>query len=409
MAKGIGRNGELFRQLCDPGWLIACAREAARGKRRRPDAARFLLDLEPECFRLAEGLAADTWRPGEYRTFRIREPKPRLISAAPFADRVVHHAVVGVMEPHIERRVGAHSYASRVSKGTHRALRRAVHLSRVRRFVLRGDVVKFFPSVDHQVVLGEVQRVIADERAMQVLELVVRGACPQEQVLAWYPGDDLFEPAVRRRGLPIGNLTSQFLANVLLDRLDHAVMDGMGCGDYVRYCDDFLVFGDDAARLWQVQQGIVRVLAGLRLSLHERKGGVHATRGVMPFLGFTIRQGQCRMQRLGVVRATRRLRRSVQAARCGELARPVLLSRLAAWMGHAQHASSPRVVTGVLERAGLPGMFSEAAIRKRLWPCVARRQLEQQLQQLPRFQPQQQHARQPQQQHRVSSREHAAR
>ena len=325
MAKGIGRNGELFRQLCDPAWLMACALEAARGKRRKPDVARFLLDLEPECFRLAEQLAQGTWQPGAYRTFRIREPKPRWISAAPFCDRVVHHALVGVMEPHFERRFVAHSYACRVGKGTHRALRRALHLSRIRRYVLKGDVVKFFPSVDHEVVLGEVARVIADERVLALTRQVVGGACPQEPVLAWYPGDDLFEPAVRRRGLPIGNLTSQFLANVLLDRLDHAVMDGMGCGDYVRYCDDFLVFGDDAAALWKVRQGIERVLAGLRLSLHERKGGVHATRGVIPFLGFTLRQ------------------------------------------------------------------------------------LEQQLQQLPRVEPQQQHARQPQQQHRVSSREHAAR
>jgi RNA-directed DNA polymerase len=84
MAKGIGRNGELFRQLCDPAWLMACALEAARGKRRKPDVARFLLDLEPECFRLAEQLAQGTWQPGAYRTFRIREPKPRWISAAPF-------------------------------------------------------------------------------------------------------------------------------------------------------------------------------------------------------------------------------------------------------------------------------------------------------------------------------------
>jgi RNA-directed DNA polymerase len=322
---------------------------------------------------------------------------------------VVHHALVGVMEPHFERRFVAHSYACRVGKGTHRALRRALHLSRIRRYVLKGDVVKFFPSVDHEVVLGEVARVIADERVLALTRQVVGGACPQEPVLAWYPGDDLFEPAVRRRGLPIGNLTSQFLANVLLDRLDHAVMDGMGCGDYVRYCDDFLVFGDDAAALWRVRQGIECVLAGLRLSLHERKGGVHATRGLISFLGFTLRQGACRMQRQGVVRATRRLRTSVQAARRGELAAATVRSRLAAWIGHAQHASSARVVTAVLARAGLPDMLTEAAIRKRLWPCVARRQLEQQLQQLPRVEPQQQHARQPQQQHRVSSREHAAR
>jgi hypothetical protein len=93
MAKVIGRNGELFRELCDPAHLIRSARAAAKGKKRRPDAASFLLDMEPECFRLARELAEGSWTPGAYHTFVIKEPKPRLISAAPFRDRVVHHAL----------------------------------------------------------------------------------------------------------------------------------------------------------------------------------------------------------------------------------------------------------------------------------------------------------------------------
>jgi len=109
MAQGIGRNGEVFERLCDPGHLIRSARAAARGKRREPAVARFLLDLEPRCFRLAGQLASGAWRPGPYHSFWIRAPKRRLISAAPLADRVVHHARVSLMEPHFERRFVAHS------------------------------------------------------------------------------------------------------------------------------------------------------------------------------------------------------------------------------------------------------------------------------------------------------------
>jgi hypothetical protein len=217
MAKGIGRNGELFRTLCEPAHLMACARSAARGKKRKPDAAAFLLNMEPECFRLAAELAGGTWMPGAYRSYVIREPKPRLISAAPFADRVVHHALVSLLEPHFERRFVAHSYACRVGKGTHRALARATELSGRRRFVLKGDIAKFFPSIDHAILKALVRRVIADEPLLAVLERVVDGSNPQELVEEWFPGDDLFTPAGRRRGIPIGNLTSQFLANVYMD------------------------------------------------------------------------------------------------------------------------------------------------------------------------------------------------
>lgn len=353
MAKGIGRNGELFKILCDSGHLIESARNAARGKRRKPDVAKFLLNLEPECFRLAGELASGVWQPGEYKSFYILEPKPRMISAAPFRDRVVHHALVSILEPHFERRFVAHSYACRVGKGTHLALARSAHLSRTRAFVLRGDVVKFFPSIDHEVVKGEVRRAVCDEPFLRVLDQIIDGSNPQESVSAWYSGDDLFTPLFRRRGLPIGNQTSQFLANVLLDRLDHAVMDQFGFGEYIRYCDDFLVFSDDRAALWDLRAKIEEVLGTLRLSLHARKGGVHATKSTIPFLGFTLKQGQRRLKHNSVVRATRRLRAVGRQVAEGIVTKESLRARVAAWVGHASHASSPRVIDTVLARAGL--------------------------------------------------------
>jgi len=113
MAKGIGRNGELFRELCDPAHLIRSARSTAKGKKRAPDAARFLLDLKPECVRLTAELSDGSSRPGSYHTFTIREPKPRLISRAPFRDRVVHHALVSVPRIRGSRGAAARSRAPR--------------------------------------------------------------------------------------------------------------------------------------------------------------------------------------------------------------------------------------------------------------------------------------------------------
>ncbi len=351
MARGIGRNGELFRELCQPAHLIRSARAAARGKRRKPDVAKFLLDLEPECFRLARELESGQWQPGRYHSFMILEPKPRMISAAPFRDRVVHHTVVALLEPHFEKRFVDHSYACRKGKGTHRALLRASELSRTRRYVLKGDVVKFFPSIDHEILKQCVRRVIEDQAMLRVLDLIIDGSNPQEPVQEWYEGDDLFEPIRRARGLPIGNLTSQFLANVMLDHLDHAVMDRFRCGEYIRYCDDFLIFSDDRSHLWRVRAAIERALGDIRLRLHPRKGGVHATRSTIPFLGFTLRRGHRRLQRMGVVRATRHLRRSVRDRIQGSLSTEGLRSRVAAWLGHAHYASNPRAADAVLLRA----------------------------------------------------------
>jgi RNA-directed DNA polymerase len=366
MAKGIGRNGELFRTLCEPAHLMACARSAARGKKRKPDAAAFLLNMEPECFRLAAELAAGTWIPGAYRSYVIREPKPRLISAAPFADRVVHHALVSLLEPHFERRFVTHSYACRVGKGTHRALERATELSGRRRFVLKGDIAKFFPSIDHAILKAQVRRVIADERLLAVLERVVDGSNPQELVEEWFPGDDLFTPAGRRRGIPIGNLTSQFLANVYMDAFDHQVMDREGFGDYVRYCDDFLVFADDRDALWALRGRLEAFLGGLRLRLHARKGGVHATRSPVPFLGFVVRDGRRRLQRPAVVRATRRLRATAEGHDEGTVDAETLRARVAAWQGHAAHASDPAIAARVVARAGVPAAELRGRVRAAL-------------------------------------------
>jgi len=352
MAKVVGKHGELFSRLCDPEHLIDCARDAARGKRRRPDVAAFLLDMEPLCFDLAEELQRGEWRPSGYRTFHIQYPKPRQISSAPFADRVVHHAIVSILEPYFERRFVPFSFACRVGKGTHAALARASSLSARRRYVLRGDVTKFFPSIDHAILKAQVRRVIGDERMLVLLDLVIDGSNAQEPVLDWFPGDDLMTPALRRRGIPIGNLTSQFLANVLLDVLDHEVMDRLGFGDYVRYCDDFLVFSDDAAALHHARTAIDGCLSRLRLRLHERKGGIHSTRAPFPFCGFVLRRGVRRLKRESLVRATRRLRGLRRAVEAGTADSKSVSPRIAAWKGHARHVSSPRLVALTLLRAG---------------------------------------------------------
>lgn len=351
MVQGVGIHGELFDRLTDPHFLIASAKKAAQGKRRKPDVASFLLNLEPMGFSLSEQLRAGSWRPGPYRSFWILDPKKRMISAASFADRVVHQALVSIAEPYFERRFSPCSFACRKWKGTHRALRRGHVILLTFPFVLKGDLVKFFPSIDHQVAKASLRRVLADERFLQVFDWIIDGSNAQEDIVQHFPGDSLFSPLERPHGLPIGNLTSQFLANVILDRLDHFITDDRGFGAYVRYCDDFLVGGHDSEALRRLRSAVIENLSGLRLKLHPRKGGVVPSNSPIPFLGFVLHGRTRRLQRKSIVRATKRLKLRNEQRRSGLIKTKDVTRSVRAWLAHARHANRSGIQRAVLERA----------------------------------------------------------
>ena len=150
---------------------------AVSGKRRSPGPAAFLANLETEVLRLERELRAETWRPGGYVSFEVRDPKRRLISAAPFRDRVVHHAVCAVIAPLFERGFIDHTYANRTGKGTHRAVARYKRLRDRYRYVLRGDVFRYFPAIDHEVLKADLRRRIGCERTLAVLDRIVDAWC----------------------------------------------------------------------------------------------------------------------------------------------------------------------------------------------------------------------------------------
>ena len=160
-------------------------------------------------------LQQDTYRPGPYHHFVIHEPKRRVISAAPFRDRVVHHALCNIIEPFFESLFYPHSYANRVGKGTHSALDQLQAYARRYRYVLRLDIVQHFPSLDHAVLKRELFRVIEDGRVRGLIDTILasgEGVLADEYDMVYFAGDSLLD-RIRPRGLPIGNLTSQFWSN----------------------------------------------------------------------------------------------------------------------------------------------------------------------------------------------------
>lgn len=333
----------LYPQICEFDNLLAAYRRARQGKKQTAEMYEFHFNLEEKLWDLRQELLESRYQPGPYRHFYIHDPKRRKVSAAPFRDRVLHHALCGVIEPLFERKFIFDSYANRRGKGIHQALDRAQRWVRRYPYALKSDILKFFPSVDHQVMLETLQQTVACRPTLALCQKILAGGAgvlDDEYPLQWFPGDDLFTPLQRVRGLPIGNLTSQFWANVLLNRLDHFVKETLRCPAYLRYVDDLVIFGTDKAELWQVRAEISRYLAGLRLTLHPRKTHVLPTRLGIPLLGFRLCPTHRRLLAGGLHRVRRRLRHQRRAMARGELTPATFRQSLASWLGHAQHGDT---------------------------------------------------------------------
>ena len=280
---------------------------------------------------------------------------------------MVHHALCNVIEPIFERTFIGDSYANRVGKGTHAALDRAQALARRYRYVLQCDVEQFFPSVDLAILGGILARKIADPKVMWLADRILDGGAgvlANEYDVVYFPGDDLFA-ANRPRGLPIGNLTSQFWANVYLNELDQFVKRQLRCPAYLRYVDDFLLFADDKRQLWEWKDAIRERLADLRLTMHERESTVYPVTTGMPFLGFRVYPDHRRLKRRNGVAFARRLRGWRRQVARGKLTQAELTPRVQGWAAHAAHGD-----TWGLRRALLTHAMKQSPIFTRTYDLL---------------------------------------
>jgi RNA-directed DNA polymerase len=334
----------VFDQIASFQALCAAAQKAAKGKRRKPGVAAFLANLEPNVLRLERELRDGTWRPGPYTVIEVRDPKPRRVSAAPFRDRVVHHALCEVVAPVLTRGFIPDSYANRIGKGTHRAIARYEHYRDRHAWCLRGDIYRYFPAIDHAILKSDYRRRVRCEGTLRLLDAIVDGSNAQEPVHLYYPGDDLFTPFERRRGLPIGNLTSQLFGNLYLDRLDHYIKEVLRVPGYVRYVDDFALFAHDREQLEQWRSQIERFLVGRRLRLHPEKTRLISRQEPTEVLGFVLLpDGRRRLPEVNVRRFRNRLRGLRDRYRAQTVTRAEVVACVNGWVGHALHANTWRL------------------------------------------------------------------
>ncbi|MCP4003068.1 MAG: RNA-dependent DNA polymerase [bacterium] len=323
------RHGHLFEQIVTWDNFLSAAKKAAAGKTAKPAVARFLFHLEPEILTLQQELSTGSWRPQPYRSFTIREPKLRRISAADFRDRVVHHAIMNVLDPFFERALFAHSYACRVGKGTHAAVRYAQRQARRFPYFLKGDVDRYFETIDHAVLKNLLRRMFKDARLLALLDRIIDAPVPGQQ-----PG----------QGLPIGNLTSQYFANHVLGQLDRFVKQRLRARGYLRFMDDVLIFAETKAELHLHRAAIRRYLADdLSLRLKGKATWLAPTGQGIPFLGFRIFPRTIRLQGQRWHRMRRRIRRRERAFQQGRISAEELATSVRSSVAHIEHAATRRL------------------------------------------------------------------
>jgi retron-type reverse transcriptase len=277
---------------------------------------------------------------------------------------VVHHALCNVLEPIWERSFIFDSYANRLRKGTHRAILRCHEFARENPYVLQCDIQKFFPSIDHSILREMIARKTPNPGVLWVIDqILVSGLSAQteEPQMRWFPGDDLFSP-LRPRGLPIGNLTSQFWANVYLNGFDHFVKRELRCKAYVRYVDDFLLFSHSKEVLWDWAEAIARKMDGLRLNLHPLQ--VFPVRTGIPFLGFRIFPTHRRLKKKRGIAFQKRFRWKYDQMCRDEIPRDNLDTTVRSWVAHASWGDTWGLRRKILGKYVLPPTKRELRMKK---------------------------------------------
>ena len=285
--------------------LYQAYKQCRRGKRKTMNCLRFEQNLEDNLIDLQQRLVKQTWSPARYVVFQVKKPKRREIFAADFSDRVVHHLLIGHIEPLWERVFIHDSYACRQNKGTHKGVARLQSFCRKvtannsrQAWYLQLDVKGFFTTINKPVLFALLARKIKNPRLLWLSQQIIFTSLTDnclfrrstiKDFLVLPPHKTLFR-APEDCGLPIGNLTSQFFANVYLDKLDQFVKHDLKAKYYLRYCDDFILLSRDKDELLNWQTRIIGLLAELKLTLNNRRKWADITTGI-DFLGYIVRPG----------------------------------------------------------------------------------------------------------------------
>lgn len=374
-------------QICSLDCLYTAYLKARKGKRKRADVQAFELDLEFRLVDLQKQLSEGCWQPGPFRRFTLYDRKPRDICAAPFADRIVHHAIVDTVMPAFDAVLSDSCAACRRGMGVHRTVRTVQRGMRRHAYVLQLDISRYFPSIDHAVLKTQLRELFDEAALLAVLDRLI-DAVPSTTPTPW-PGADLVDLMQCKTGLPIGNLSSQHFGNLYLAGVDELIREQLLVPVYQRYVDDLLLLSNDKRQLWHALSSIEQALAELHLVVHPHKIRLQPARVGVDVLGYRVWPYRVRLRNDNGLRFRRRLHRlSAQVAR-GECGLADVRQSINAWLGHTGHASARSLEAAVLGSVS----FSPGSVSNEMPSGAARRWLEQQTAEPAIRQPQQEQPR----------------
>ena len=320
------RHSNLFDKIVETQNLYLASKKAFRGKKLKQTVAPFYFNLENEILDIQRSLNEGSYQALPYKVFKIYEPKERNICCAEFKDRVVHHAIMNVLEPVFERRLISDTYACRVGKGTYKALKKSQGLVRKYNYYLKADIKKYFESIDHHQLKILMRKIFKDKRLISLLDVIISRQPPYTEA---------------GKGLPIGNLTSQHLANVYLGELDLFIKHELKVKAYIRYMDDFILFSDDKKQLTCFLKRIRGFLfKPLQLELKEKAVRISPVSEGLVFLGYRIFKGLVRLQRAKLVRFKRKIAKLEKRHIKGKIGEEDLINSVRSVIAHVSHGNT---------------------------------------------------------------------
>ena len=320
------RYGDLFEKVVDIQNLYLAAHKSFRGTKFKHTTASFYFHFENEILKMQKQLIDETYYPAVYRIFKIYEPKERNICCAEFYDRVVHHAIINILEPLFERRLIYETYACRVGKGTYNALKKSQAAVKKYKYYLKCDIKKYFESIDHVFLKSLLRKMIKDKKLLRLLDKIISHQ-PSYTPLG--------------KGLPIGNLTSQHFANIYLGELDLFVKHQLKCQEYIRYMDDFILFSHDKEELKDYLEKMrFYLLNELKLNLKEKVVKIAPVSEGLPFLGYRVFRGLIRLQRANLVRFRRKVKRKEKFFLKGKITQEDLTNSMMSLIAHISYGNT---------------------------------------------------------------------
>lgn len=314
--------------------LLDAWKEFRRGKRTKPDVALFEFNLEDELFSLHRELEGLFYKHSPYKSFYIHDPKRRHIHKACVRDRIVHQALFRVLSPIFDKQFIFDSYSCRMNKGTHKAvfrldsfINKATSNHKHPAFALKCDIVRFFDSIDHRILLNLIERKIQDENVLKLICIILNSYRVR-----------------RNKGLPLGNVTSQLFANIYLNPLDQFAKHKLKTKYYLRYCDDFVFIHQDTEKLRRFINPIKSFLSeNLSLNIHEDKTEIRKRNQGIDFLGYVLLPYHRVLRTRTRRRMFRKLKEKEKQKKNGKLDSESLYQSYQSYLGILEHCNGYKI------------------------------------------------------------------